>query len=134
MNRQRFLLPALLLLTVVRLGLLPLRELAPMESYAALCSERAAIWHAMLGPVLPWLVKLTTTIFGINEFGVRFASPLLMLGASWLLWRLARGLFDANVASWSVVLFNVLPIVNLASVTMTPMTLAKVRKTICDID
>ena len=124
MNRQRFLLPALLLLTVVRLGLLPLRELAPMESYAALCSERAAIWHVMLGPVLPWLVKLTTTIFGINEFGVRFASPFLMLGASWLLWRMARGLFDANVASWCVVLFNVLPVVNLASVTMTPMTLA----------
>ncbi len=124
MNRQRFLLPALLLLTVVRLGLLPLRELAPIESYAALCAERPATWHAMLGPVLPLVVKCTTALFGTNEFGVRFAAPLLILGASWLLWRLARGLFDANVASWSVVLFNGLPAVNLASVTMTPMTLA----------
>lgn len=124
MKRQRFLLPALAILTLMRLALLPLRELSPMESYAYMCSQRLDVWHAMLGPLLPLIMRGTTAIFGMNEFGVRFASPLLMLGATVLLWRLARGFFDANTASWSVVIFSALPAVNLASVTLTPMTLS----------
>ena len=124
MNRQRFLLPALWVLTLVRMAMLPLRELSPVEAYGVMCSERLDVWHPMLGPVLPVLVRITTAIFGLNEWGVRFASPLLMLLATVLLWRLARGLFDANTASWSIVIFSVLPAVNIAAVTMTPMTLS----------
>ena len=124
MNRQRFLLPALLLLTVARLFMLPLRELSPLEAYAALCSERLDVWHAMMGPVLPALMRLTTTLFGMNEFGVRAPAPLLMLGTSVMLWRLARGLFNETTASWSVMMFNALPAVQLASVTFTVTTLS----------
>lgn len=123
MNRQRFLLPALTVLTLMRLAMLPLRELSPLEAYGYLCSQRPDAWHAMLGPVLPSLVRVTTGLFGATELGVRVASPLLILLATILLWKLARGLFDANTASWSVVIFSALPEVNLAAVTMTPTTL-----------
>jgi len=124
MNSQRFLLPALIVLTLMRLLLLPLRELAPVEAYGYMCSQRLDIWHAMLGPLLPVLVRVTTNIFGMSEFGVRVAAPLLTMLATVLLWRMARGFFDATTASWSVVIFSALPVVNLASVTMTPMTLS----------
>lgn len=123
MYRQPFLLPALLLLTALRLALLPLRELSPIEAYAVVCGDHGGLWHAMLGPVLPALIHITTSIFGPSEFGVRVLAPLIMLGASWLLWLIARGLFDTQTATWGVVFFNVLPAVNLAAVTFTPMTL-----------
>ena len=124
MHRQPFLLPALLLLTALRLAVLPLHELSPLESYAVVCGDHNGLWHAMLGPVLPTMVHITTTIFGANEFGVRVLAPLIILGASWMLWLAARGLFDAQTAAWGVVFFNVLPAVNLAAVTFTPMTLS----------
>ena len=123
MNRQRFLLPALLLLTVARVLFLPIHPLSDMEHYSVECSQHSGLWQPALGPVLPFLIKLTTSLFGVNALGVRILAPLLILGASWMLWELARGLFDANTASWSVVIFQVTPVVNVAATTMTLTTL-----------
>jgi hypothetical protein len=123
MNRQRFLLPALLALTLARLLLLPLHELTEVEVHAVKCSQQEGLWKVAMGPFLPALVKASTALFGMNEFGVRFFAPLLMLGASWLLWELARGMFDATTASWAVVIFQVTPAVNVAAATMTLTTL-----------
>lgn len=123
MNRQRFLLPALLTLTVARLLLLPLLDLSAVEQHAVDCTQRDGPWHQALGPLLPLLVKLGTGVFGVNAFGVRVFAPLLILAASWLLWELARGMFDATTASWTLVVFHVTPAVNIASVTMTLSTL-----------
>jgi hypothetical protein len=123
MNRQRFLLPALLTLTLARLLVLPLPELSEVEMHAVKCSAQEGCWKPAMGPVLPLLVKAGTGLFGVNGFGVRFFAPLLMLGVSWLLWELARGMFDAITASWAVVIFQVTPAVNLAATTMTLTTL-----------
>ena len=122
MNRQRFLLPGLLLLTAARLTVLPLRELSPVECYTLLCARLGGLWHAMLGPVLPMLAELSSVPFGGSAFGLRLLAPFLILGASLLLWLLGRGLFDEYTATWAVVFFNALPCVNLAAVTFTPMT------------
>jgi hypothetical protein len=126
MNRQRFLLPALLTLTVARLLILPLHPLSEVEQHVVDCSQREGLWQPAVGPALPFLVKLSTGIFGVNSFGVRFFAPLLILGASWMLWRMARGMFDPTTASWSLVIFHLTPAVNIASVTMTHTTLGLV--------
>lgn len=123
MNRQRFLLPALLALTVARMLCLPLHPLSDVEQHVVECSKREGLWQPGTGPVLPLLVKAGTAIFGANALGVRCFAPLLMLAASWLLWRVARGMFDATTASWAVVILQVTPAVNLAAVTMTHTTL-----------
>jgi hypothetical protein len=123
MNRQRFLPQALGLLTLARLALLPLTELSPVEAHAALCSSRLELWHPMTGPLLPLLMRLSSAIFGPHEFGIRFFAPLLMLGAGWLVWKMALGLFDVTTATWAVVIFQVTPLVNVASVTFTNTTL-----------
>jgi len=123
MNRQRFLLPALLLLTLARFIMLALHPLSQVEKYTLACSSEPWVWHAGMSPFLPILMKVSTFIFGTSAFGVRFFAPLLILGASVALWRLASGLFDATTASWAVVIFQFTPLVNLASVTFTPATL-----------
>ncbi|HEY2574182.1 MAG TPA: glycosyltransferase family 39 protein [Verrucomicrobiaceae bacterium] len=127
MNRQRFLPHALAVLTLARFCLLPLTELSPVEAHAALCSERAELWHSLAGPVLPLCMRLSSAVFGMNEFGLRFFAPILMLVAGWLVWKMAHGLFDATTAAWATVLFQVSPVVNLSAVNFTNTTLGIVE-------
>ncbi len=122
MNRQRFLLQALLLLTLATLLLLPLHGLSEVERYALQCADREGVWQPAMGPVLPLLIKASTVVFGEGAFGVRFLAPFLILGASWLLWESTRGMFDATTAAWAVVVFQATPAVNAAAVTMTLTT------------
>lgn len=124
MNRQRFLPLALGLITLVRFLLLAMRELSPVEAHAAMCAAAPGWWQPLTGPVLPLWMKISTTFFGMNEFGVRFFAPLLMLGAGWLVWEISRGLFDATTAAWAAVLFQITPAVNLAAIHFTNTTLA----------
>lgn len=130
MNRQRFLLPALLTLTVARLLFIPLQELSGVESHVVQCSQHPVLWQPAMGPVLPLLVKASTAMFGTHPLGVRFFAPFLMLWASWLLWETARGMFDATTAAWTLVIFHVTPAVNVASVTMTLTTLGIVSSVV----
>ena len=122
MHQQRFLFPALILLTVWRFTLLPVSELGPREALAVVAAAQPAITFVEMGPVLPLLVRAGMAVFGHNEFGVRFFAPLLALAMSLGLWRLARGLFDQTVAAWALVMVNVLPVFNLAAITLAPGT------------
>ncbi len=123
MQRQRFLFAALGLLTLWRWALLPTLELAPDEALAVLRVKHGEIGgFREMGPLVPLLAKLGLLIGGAGEFGARFFAPLLALAASLAVWRLMRGLFDAQMAGWAVVIVNVLPAFNLAAVTLTPAT------------
>lgn len=123
MQRQRFLFAALGLLTLWRWALLPTLELAPEEALAVFQIKhgQAGGLHTG-GPLLQLFVWLGTQIGGVSEFGVRFFAPLLALVASLAVWRLARSLFDVQIAGWAVVIVNVLPAFSIAAVTLTPAT------------
>lgn len=124
MQRQRFLFAALGLLTLWRWALLPTLELSPDEALAVFHLKHGhAAGLVGMGPLVPLLAKLGMMIGGSGEFGVRFFSPWLVLGASLAVWRLMRSLFDAQIAGWAVVIVNVLPAFNLAAVTLTSSTL-----------
>lgn len=120
MDRQRFLISALALLMVWRLALLPTVELSPDEALAVMHAQRPDLWHVEMGPLTPWLVHISTSWFGVTELGVRLWAPILAFIASVCLWRLGRGLFDPNVASWAVVVLQVIPAFNLAATSITP--------------
>ncbi len=120
MLHQRFLLPALLVLNLLRLAMLPVRDLSPDESLAVDLAGRTEWNWVEAGPLIPALVKLSTWLLGSGEFGVRFFAPLLALAASFFLWKLASLLFDRQTAAWSVLLLNALPAFNVAAVTLTP--------------
>lgn len=125
MPRQRFLFAALGLLTLWRWALLPTLELAPEEAQAVFGVKHGQ-WGGFfeIGPLVPLFARLGMLIGGVNEFGVRFFSPLLALVASLVVWRLARDLFDEQIAGWTVVIVNVLPVFNLAAITLTPALFA----------
>ena len=121
MQRQRFLFAALGLLTLWRWALLPTLELAPDEALAVFRVKHSLLdGFFEIGPLVPLFARLGMLIGGVNEFGVRFFAPLLALAASLVVWRLARDLFDEQIAGWAVVIVNVLPAFNLAAVTLTP--------------
>lgn len=120
MQRQRFLFAALGLLTLWRWALLPTLELSPDEALAVFHGNHDDA-GAPYGPG-PLLSLLGRAFSGHGEFGVRFFATVLALVASLAVWRLARGLFDAQSAGWAVVILNVLPAFNLAAVTLTSST------------
>lgn len=132
MSRQRFLFAALGLLTLWRWALLPTLELSPDEALAVFRAKHGGMagFHE-IGPLVTLLAKLGMGIGGANEFGVRFFAPLLALAASLAVWRLMRGMFDAQIAGWSVVIVNVLPAFNIASITLTASTVVFVLAPAC---
>lgn len=121
MQRQRFLFAAFGLLTLWRWALLPTLELAPDEALAVF-RVKHGLWGGFfeMGPLVPLFAWLGMLIGGAEEWGVRFFAPLLALAASLAVWRLARDLYDEQIAGWAVVIVNVLPAFNLAAVTLTP--------------
>ena len=119
MDRQRFLISALTFIMVCRMALLPTTELSPDEALAVMHAARPDLWHSEMGPLVPWLVRISTSLLGMHEFAVRVWAPLLAFVASGLLWRLGRGIANPNVASWAVVGLQVVPGFNVAATTMT---------------
>ena len=122
MDRQRFLLPMLALITVWRLALLPTVELSPDEALALFYSKHHALWYLEMGPLTPWLIKISTFVFGSGELGVRLFAPLLALATSVFFWRLCRGLFDVTIAAWATLLLQVLPAFNVTALYMNSAT------------
>ncbi len=109
----------LLVLTALRLALLSAAQLSPDEAYYWMWSQRPALSYFSKGPGVAFVIRSSTALFGDNEFGVRFWSPLLAAGTSLLLFYFTRRLFSAATAFWTVLALNVTPIFNLGSLVLT---------------
>jgi 4-amino-4-deoxy-L-arabinose transferase-like glycosyltransferase len=106
-------------LTVIRLSMLATKDLEFDEAHYWMWSERLAPAYFSKGPGVAFAIRASTAIFGANEFGVRFFSPVLAAGTSLLLFYLARRLFNVNVGLWLVIALNVTPIFNIGAFLMT---------------
>src|SRR5216110_3779819 len=106
-------------LTAIRFSLLATTDLSFDEAYYWMWSERLAPAYFSKGPGIAFAIRTSTTVFGANEFGVRFFSPLLAAGISVLLFYFTRRLFNATAALWAVVALNVTPIFNIGAFLMT---------------
>src|SRR5436190_1412247 len=82
-------------------------------------SERLAPAYFSKGPGIAFAIRASTAVFGANEFGVRFFTPLLAAGTSLLLFYFARRLFNARAGLWVVIALNVTPIFNIGAFVMT---------------
>jgi Dolichyl-phosphate-mannose-protein mannosyltransferase len=109
----------ILALTAVRLSLLATADLEFDEAHYWMWSERLAPAYFSKGPAIAFVMRASTALFGANEFGVRFFSPILAAGTSLLLFYFARRLFNATAALWAVVALNVTPIFNIGAFLMT---------------
>src|SRR6202158_6002678 len=118
---QRIAVYALLAITVLRLVWLvgnPI-NLYPDEAQYWLWSRHLAFGYFSKPPLLPWLIALTTALFGEDEFAIRIASPLLHLATGLVVYAIAQRLYDARTACWSAVLYATLPAVSLSSAIMS---------------
>ena len=72
-------------------------------------------------PINPILIRLGTTLFGNNEFGVRVFGVLLALPASWAVWRSGAILFnDERVGATAALYFNLTVVMAVGSAIATP--------------
>jgi 4-amino-4-deoxy-L-arabinose transferase-like glycosyltransferase len=106
-------------LTAIRLSLLATTDLEFDEAHYWMWSERLAPAYFSKGPGIAFAIRASTALFGANEFGVRFFSPVLAAGTSLLLFYFARRLFNATAGWWAVVALNVTPIFNVGAFVMT---------------
>lgn len=107
------------ILTALRLACIGRIELSPDEAYYQMWSERLDWGYYSKGPGIAAIIRAGTTLFGINEFGVRFFSPLFALGTSGLIFLLARRLYGESVAAWATLLINLTPIFQAGALLMT---------------
>jgi 4-amino-4-deoxy-L-arabinose transferase-like glycosyltransferase len=106
-------------LTVIRLSMLATTDLEFDEAHYWMWSERLAPAYFSKGPGIAFAMRASTAIFGANEFGVRFFSPVLAAGTSLLMFYFARRLFGATAGLWTVIALNVTPIFNIGAFLMT---------------
>src|SRR3954447_16590033 len=105
--------------TAIRLSMLATRDLEFDEAHYWLWSDRLAPAYFTKGPGVAFTIRAGTALFGANEFGVRFASPLLAAGTSLLLFYFGRRLYGETAAFWLMVALNVTPIFNWGAFLMT---------------
>ena len=103
-------------LTAIRFSLLATTDLSFDEAHYWMWSERLAPAYFSKGPGIAFAIRASTAVFGANEFGVRFFSPVLAAATSLLLFYFARRLFGATAGLWAVIGLNATPIFNIGAV------------------
>jgi len=111
-------------LTLVRLSMLASTDLEFDEAHYWMWSERLAPAYFSKGPGIAFAIRASTALFGANEFGVRFWSPILAAGTSLLLYYFARRIFNDAAGLWTVVALNVTPIFNVGAFVITTDSLS----------
>ena len=105
--------------TLLRLALLPRLELAPDEAYYWDWSRHLALGYYDQGPLIAYLIRLTTAVFGTNEFGVRVGVCLASLGTIVCCYVLARRLFSPLAGFLTVLLLGATPLMTVGSLIAT---------------
>jgi 4-amino-4-deoxy-L-arabinose transferase-like glycosyltransferase len=109
---------ALLVLRAIMAAQLPL---SADEAYYWLWSQHLAAGYYDHPPMIAWLIRAGTSLFGDTPFGVRFAGLVLSLPASWFVWRAASLILkDADRAGLAALFFNLTLMVSVELLAATP--------------
>jgi hypothetical protein len=119
---QRLLIQSLTVLTVLRWVMAGLHDLSPAEAQLVETLRHPGLAGMDGGHLTSWMAGVSRVFLGDTALGVRFFAPLLVAAGSWMIYRLARSLTGEKCASWSVAIFNLSPMVNLAAIQMRPET------------
>jgi dolichol-phosphate mannosyltransferase len=95
-------------------------ELLPEEAYYWNYSRHLDIGYLDHPPMVAWLIKLGTLLFGDTEFGVRFGALCCGTVSSCFIYRLTRNVFGQSSALLALSMAQVLPFFFLAGMLMTP--------------
>ena len=90
----------------IRLILAQYTGLGTGESYYFRGAYDIALSYLDQPPLFFWLSSLSMKIFGITTLGLRLPDVLLFSGTTWVLFLIARHLFNEYSALFTVILFN----------------------------
>jgi len=107
---------------VLRLVFLAPVELLPWEAYYWNYSQHLAYGYLDHPPMVAWLIRAGTAVFGTSEFGVRSGAVLSGAIASFFVFRSARELYDKKSAWIAVLIMQLIPAAFLSGFFMTPDT------------
>ena len=110
-----------LCLTVLRLVIASVAPLHSDEAYYWLWSRHLATGYFDHPPLIAYVIRAGTLVFGDTPLGVRFGSILLTLPASFAVWRTADILWrDRELAASAAVFFNLTLFVAVCMLVSTP--------------
>jgi dolichol-phosphate mannosyltransferase len=95
-------------------------ELMPEETYYWMYSRHLDYGYFDHPPMVAWLIRIGTALFGQTEFGVRFGALCCGAVTSVFVYRLAFNLYGATCALAALLLTQTLPFFFLAGFLMTP--------------
>lgn len=95
-------------------------ELLPEEAYYWNYARHLDIGYLDHPPMVAWLIRAGTDIFGDNALGVRIGALCCSIVASLFCYRLTRALFGQTAALVSLILMHTLPFFFLSGLLMTP--------------
>lgn len=105
-----------------------LRVLVLSNEYYPLYGDEAQYWlwgenlaygYYSKPPLIAWVIRLGTEIFGDRAFGVRIFAPLLHAGTALLIFRLGESLWNRRTGFWASLTFIALPAVSISSLIMS---------------
>ncbi len=120
----RLVLIAIALVLFARIALLA-AEIAPLhfdEAQYWTYGEAFAGGYYSKPPMIAWIIRLGSELFGATPFGVRVFSPVIHSAIAWMVFVIARRLFDARTGFWSALGYLTLPGVTVGAALMTTDT------------
>ena len=94
-------------------------ELSEDEAYQWLWSKHLALSYYSKPPLIAYTQFLGTALWGDNEFGVRFFSPVIAAVVGWLVLRFFAREVNTRAAFWLVPVLAAVPLLAAGSVLMT---------------
>jgi len=108
----------LLILRAVMAGLLPL---SADEAYYWLWSKHLAAGYYDHPPMIAWLIRAGTLLFGDTPLGVRLMGVVLSFPASWFVWKASKLILnDDNRACLALLFFNLTLMTSVELLAATP--------------
>jgi undecaprenyl-diphosphatase len=121
MNYNLWFLVVNIVLTVLRLLIIGKIGLTIDEAHYWIYSKFLDLSYFDHPPLIGYIIKASTLIFGNNEFAVRFPTVLIFFFATWIFFTCAKKLYNERTAFFGVLLLNVLPVFSfLGSVIAVP--------------
>jgi hypothetical protein len=121
--------PGLAILTLILGAILLVRIVGLVFASTDLLGDEAQSWYRSQDlafgyesqpPVLMWLVALAGRVCGDGETCIRLPSPILFTASAYLIYVLARRLYDDRIAFWSAVVYATLPAVSAFAMVAMP--------------
>lgn len=94
-------------------------DLSPDEAHYWEWSRRLDLSYYSKGPMIAYLIAISTSIFGDNVFGVRFFAVVFSVLSSLILYRLGKEMYNERAGTTAAILFQIIPLYSTFGVVFT---------------